>query len=34
MNISSKLANNKKKQKQKNPKTTNHDDLCEVIKTA
>lgn len=29
MNISSKLANNKK-----NPKTTNHDDLCEVIKTA
>lgn len=33
MNISSKLANNKKKN-QKNPKTTNHDDLCEVIKTA
>lgn len=30
MNISSKLANNKKKKL----KTTNHDDLCEVIKTA
>lgn len=33
MNISSKLANNKKNKKKK-PKTTNHDDLCEVIKTA
>lgn len=33
MNISSKLANNKKKPP-KTPKTTNHDDLCEVIKTA
>lgn len=34
MNISSKLANNKNKKTKKKPKTTNHDDLCEVIKTA